>query len=124
MRRHLAAVLAAVLLAGCGGTTDLTSSAASVLKRDADVLTAAARAGDGTGVQAALAVLRRDVAAQQKSGELTSARAQRVLTAAMTLARDVPAPVPTVSPTPEVTATPDSGGHGRGKKKNDEDDGD
>ena len=102
------AVLGSALLAGCGNGTssDLSGAAASLLQRDADALATAARLGDGTAVQAALATLRRDVAAQQAGGGLSAARAQRVLAAGTAVATDVPAPKPTVSARPVATKTP------------------
>lgn len=102
-------VLLAAVLTGCGGSSssDLSAAAESILQRDADTLASAARARDGVAVQAALVALRRDVAAQQQSGGVSAARAQLVLAAAATLARDVPPPAPRPSPTPSPTPESD-----------------
>lgn len=102
-------LLVALLLAGCGATsTDLSSSRASVLQDDVAAMSAAARNGDGAGVAAAYARLRRDVAAGKADGSISPTRAAQVLTAAAAVAADVPAPVPVVtpSPTPSPTARP------------------
>lgn len=122
MKRLIGAAAVSVLLAGCGGAApaDLSSSAAAVLQRDADAIARAARSGNGTAVQAALAVLRRDVAAQQKSGDVSAARAQRVLAAGAVLATDVPVPKPAPVVTRAPVATSPSPEHReRGKGKGD-----
>lgn len=102
----LCAVLLGTALSGCGGSSsDLTSSAATVLQRDAAALKAAALAHDGARVQAALAVLRRDVAAQRAEQGLSADRADRVLAAAALVAGDVPPPAPVTTPSPVPVAT-------------------
>ncbi len=117
MTRALALVLGAAVLAGCGSTppprSDLSAGAAALLQKDTAAMTAAARAGDGSAVQTALATLRRDVAAQRASGGLSAARADRVLAAAAQVAADVPAPVPS----PTLSPTPPADGNGKGKDK-------
>lgn len=103
----LGVVLSAGLLVGCGGSSaGLSKSAEAVLQRDAAALASAALSGDGAAVSSALARLRSDLEAQQRSGDVSVARAERVLTAAMAVVEDVSAPVqPTVGPTPAPTVT-------------------
>lgn len=117
MRRVLAAALCAgAVLSGCGGPgSGLSASAATVLQKDAAALAAAARAHDGVRVQAALAVLRRDVAAQRAKQALSAERADRVLGAAVLVAADVPAPVVTAKP--EVTTPPPAPAPAPARKK-------
>ena len=117
MTRPLALVLGAVVLTACGSAparSDLSAAAASLLQKDTATMTAAARAGDGSAVQAALVTLRRDVAAQRTSGGLSAARADRVLAAAAQVAADVPAPVASPAPAP----TPPGNGYGKDKHGN------
>ena len=105
MRRPLALVVGAVVLAGCGSS----SSGDPLLRSDVAGAVAAARAGDGPLLQRALAQLRKDVAAEQASGAIDADRARRVLAAAAALASDVPgatvvAVKPSPTPSPQVTA--------------------
>lgn len=108
-RISLGVLLSGVLLVGCGASpsTDLSASAATVLQKDAAALAAAARAGNGSAVRAAVAQLRTDVAAQRAHDGLSAARAARVLAAAAQIAADVPVPVPAVKPAVTPTATPE-----------------
>ncbi len=123
--RVLLAVALVGALAGCGSSTpsakDLSPAAASLLQKDAAALAAAARSGNRTGALAALAVLKRDVAAQQSTHGLSADRATRVLSAAVVVVGDLPAP--TVAPAVPVSAPPASGKHGKGEHKS-EDNGD
>lgn len=94
--------LAVVLLAGCGAQSrDLSADAASLLQKDVAAMRSAARAGDGTALQAAYAQLRQDVLAGRSAGSVSPTRAAQVLTAAAAVAADVPAPAP--KPTPTVS---------------------
>jgi hypothetical protein len=104
VRPLLALPVALVLVAGCGSGTDLSASAEALLKKDAAAVAAAARSGDGAAVQAAVAKLKADLAAQVDSGGVSAQRADRVLAAAARVASDVPAPK--VTPTPTRTASP------------------
>ena len=115
--RLLGLGLGVVLLAGCGSS----GGGDSVLQRDAAGLADAARAGDPVAVQAALAQLRKDVAAEQAAGTVTADRAHQVLAAAAAVAADVSLPTPgvTFSPTPspaapKPTATVQRKGKGKG----------
>lgn len=124
-RRVRHAVLMSVLvvgaLTGCGRSTpnakDLTPAAALVLQRDAAALATAARSGNRTGVLAALAVLRRDVAAQQTAHGLSADRATLVLSAAAVVANDVPVPTRTATPAVPVSTPPAPARHGKDKPK-------
>lgn len=98
-------MVALLLAAGCaaGQSRDLSAAAADVLQKDVAAMASAARAGDGTRLQAAYAQLRKDVANGRANGSVSPTRAAQVLTAASVVAADVPAPAPkaTVSPTPK-----------------------
>lgn len=118
MRRALALLVGTVLLSGCGGGSphsDLSAAAATLLQKDTAALAVAARAGNGSAVQAALATLRRDVTAQRAQDGLSAARAERVLAAAGQVALDVPVPARTAAPVPAATLTPTSTSTGPGK---------
>jgi hypothetical protein len=109
MRRFAAlTVVTLALVSGCGGssTTDLSASAEALLKKDAAAVAAAARAADGTAVRTAVTRLRTDVAAQTRSGDVSSERAGQILAAATAVLGDVPVPVATPRPTPVVTGAP------------------
>lgn len=93
------AVAAALGAAGCGSTESLSASAAGVLQKDAATLAAAARAGDRTKADLALATLRGDVAEQRAAGQLSAARAGEILDAATRVAADAPMTSPTPAPT-------------------------
>lgn len=118
MRRALALLVGTVLLSGCGGGSphsDLSAAAATLLQKDTAALAVAARAGNGSAVQAALATLRRDVTAQRAQDGLSAARAERVLAAAGQVALDVPVSARTAAPVPAATLTPTSTSTGPGK---------
>ena len=106
-----AAVWGSVLLGlvSCGtGHRDLSDAAARVLQHDVNGVTAAASAGDPKRVEAALQQLRVDVARQHQDGELSAARAARILAAGARIRLDISGP-PTPSPRPtpgEVPRTP------------------
>lgn len=124
----LAAGCAALLLGGCGSSGgDLDSSAAALLQRDVAAVETAARRGDRTATERALAVLSRHVQERRAAGEISAERASRVMAAASAVGRSVPAarPSPAVK-SPSATPRPTGGtdGRGGGKKKDDEQDGD
>ncbi len=104
-RLLVALLLSAVTgLGACGGQegTEISPQAAKILGSDVDAVEAAARAGDAAKLQQALTALREHVDAQQRSGDLSSARASQILAAGARVALDVgvPPPVVVVSPSP------------------------
>ena len=120
VRWALALLVGAVLLSGCGGGggsahSDLSAAAATLLQKDTAALAVAARAGNGSAVQAALATLRRDVTAQRAQDGLSAARAAQVLAAAAQVAVDVPLPSPSASPRASVSTPVSTARPGRGK---------
>jgi hypothetical protein len=98
-----------LLTAACGSTVSLSATAAPVLQKDAAALAVAARAGDQARFLSALALLRSDVSRERAGGQLSAARANRILDASIRVAADVtPAPAtatPTTATTPTPTAT-------------------
>lgn len=80
-----------------------------MLNADVDAITTAAKAWDATAVQRALKRLRAHVEQQQKAGELTPARAERIIAAGARVALDagIPAPQIIVSPVPVRAPTPE-----------------
>lgn len=131
--RVLAAGCALALLAGCGSGSDLSDRASALLKADAAAIAKTARAGDSTGLRAALTRLSQDVATQLGKGELSADRAARILSAAKDVAADAPAPAVAVTPRPTPkptvtrspaprrtsTTTPERKKHGKGKHDDD-----
>ncbi|GAC1441881.1 MAG: hypothetical protein NVSMB55_10890 [Mycobacteriales bacterium] len=109
-----AVLIGALALAGCGSGTDLSSSAAAGLQRDTAAVSAAARAGDAARTSTALASLRADVGRGRAAGELSPARAGRILDAAARVALDVVAthPAPPARPQVAPPAQPQTGGGG------------
>ena len=104
-RLLVALLLSAVTgLSACGGQegTEISPQAVKILGSDVDAVEAAARAGDAAKLQQALTALREHVDAQQRSGDLSSARASQILAAGARVALDVgvPPPVVVVSPSP------------------------
>lgn len=101
-RSRCCAVLAGFLallisVSSCGQQRpEISSAAAKVLSADVDAATAAARAGDAVKLQQALRNLRVHVEEQQKAGELSPARASRILAAGARVALDVGIPPPEV----------------------------
>lgn len=127
LARTAVAVLAAVVLVACGAQerSDISPQAAEVLAADVEAVTAAARAGDAAALQEALKTLRGHVDGQQESGDLSSARAARILAAGARVALDVGAPAPqVVVSTVPVPVPADSNEGGRKGDKHDEQDDD
>lgn len=121
-RRALVAVAAGgLLVAGCGRNEDLSAAAASVLQRDVAAVAAAARAGEPVALNAALARLRTDVAQRRSAGQLSAARATRILDAAARVALDVTAVRP-ATPAPSRKSDGHSDGNGNGDGNGDGDD--
>lgn len=103
-RRPIGLLVGMLLLAGCGGSHPaLSSSAASVLQKDADALAAAARSGNRAALKAAYDALQADLARQRSSGGVTAARADSVLAAAQRVLADGQAAAPVVTPSPVAT---------------------
>lgn len=112
-RRALVAVAVGLVVAGCGRNEDLSAPAAPVLQRDVAAVAAAARAGEPVALNAALARLRTDVAQRRSAGQLSAARATRILDAAARVALDVTAVRP-ASPAPSRRSAGHSDSNGNG----------
>jgi hypothetical protein len=128
MRLAVRVLLLSVVVAGaagCGGTpaTAVNSQAGQVLGADVNALASAAHAHDPSRLSTALKRLRADVAAQQRSGQVSSTRASQILDAAARVESDVSTTPATHPPAPAPatdTPTPDNGqgkGNGKGKDK-------
>lgn len=104
----VAAGLALVLsVSSCGQQdADISPAAAEVLSADVDSVTVAARAGDAAKVQLALRTLGVHVAQQQKSGDLSPARASTILAAGARVALNLGAPPPRVVVKPVPVRVP------------------
>ena len=102
------AAAAALMLAGCGGSTLSSSgiSGASARELQADVLslTQTVAAKNWNGARIALATVRSDLAAAQSAGTVGAQRAAAIQAAADAVAADIP-PLVTATPTPTPTAT-------------------
>lgn len=119
VRALAVAGLAGVALAACGSQSDLSAAAGQVLQRDAAAVAAAARTGNAGLVNAALTRLRTDVAQRRAAGQLSAARATRILDAGARVALDVVTvhksptrPVAPVQPLPAKQKSKDGGGDG------------
>jgi len=108
--RFLAAVAAAVLVAGCpsgAAVSDIAAGSAATLRADVLALSQAASQRDWVAARAALQKLRADLDTAVKSGDLSAERAQRIRTDVTAVATDIalhmtPA---TTTPTPTPTKT-------------------
>ena len=119
------AVLAATLLAACGGSgEDVAPRAERQLQAQLDDVRSAVAAADRLGAKAALRDLERSVGKLAAAGLVSDARAAEILTAAEDVATQLsllPAPEPSpstsLSPSPEPTKTeksPKADEHGDG----------
>jgi len=115
-------VLAAALLAGCGGQPAVTEAAGAVLTADVARLRTAATSGSSADVARAADRLRTDVGAQQAAGDLSPERAAAILdqlarVLADTAARPAPAPSPAPTQDREEGEGDDDGDDDEGKRK-------
>jgi hypothetical protein len=108
--RPLTVLLAAALLAGCGGARPaVTAAAASQLAAPIDALRRAAIADDPAGASAALAGLRVEVVRLRSAGQISAERAARVLADAADVEAQLaslPAPTTTTTSTSTTVAPP------------------
>jgi hypothetical protein len=112
--------------AGCGGTNDggLSATTRAQLASLVEQVRSAAGSRDRQGAKAALAELQRAVASYKSQGDISSARAAEILTAAAQVQTNLAlVPVPTTTTTTTTTAPPDHKKGGDGKGKGDKGDG-
>jgi hypothetical protein len=115
-----------VAFAGCGGTNDggLSATARAQLASLAEQVRTAAGSRDRQGAKQALTELQRAVASFKSQGDISSARAAEILTAAAQVQTNLAlVPVPTTTTTTTTTAPPDHKKGGGGKGKGDTGDG-
>jgi hypothetical protein len=130
MRRVAALVMAGVLMAGCGRSSELPEPLAAELQARTTTIRAAAGAGDRAGAEAALAELRRRVVELDQAGQVGHGKAAEILAAAAAVESRLAAlPAPAPPPPPPTTAPPqqpyeykeDRGKEDKGKGEKDDD---
>lgn len=102
--------------AGCGGTNDgrLSATARARLASLVEQVRSAAGSRDRQGAKAALAELQRAVASYKSQGDISSAKAAEILTAAAQVQSNLALVSAPTTTTTTTTAPP--GGHGGGGK--------
>ena len=131
-RASMVAVVACVVVAGCGTSSpSISAGAGNTLRADVLALTQAAAAGQWSAADQALAQLRGDLTAAVAAGALSDARAQAIRADVAAVAADLaahraantqqtssasttkPKPQPTTKP-PKPPKSHDDHGHGPG----------
>lgn len=100
----LGALLAALLLSGCGAATP--AAAASPLALRLEQIDLSLEDGRFAQARRDLSALATETKAARASGELSAARADQILAAIAALTATLPAPTPTATATPTPTPTP------------------